>query len=64
MGFYECGTSCEDAAPPPPPPPVANPCPGFAVPDICEVCGDGTTECAHAVELADGVCEVEICPGA
>jgi hypothetical protein len=62
-GRYECETGCEDASafPPPPPPPPDNPCPNYAVPDICEVCSNGTTECAHAI-LADGECQVEICP--
>jgi hypothetical protein len=54
-GHYQCSTSC-------PPPPIMDPCPGLAVPDICEVCSNGTTECAHAI-LLKGQCEVEICPG-
>jgi hypothetical protein len=61
-GRYECSTGCEDASPPPPPPPPPNnPCPDYAVPDICEVCSNGTTECAHAI-FADGQCQTEICP--
>jgi hypothetical protein len=57
-GFLDCGTVCEDAAPPP----ITDPCPGYAVPDICEVCANGVTECAHAI-LVNGECETEICPG-
>jgi hypothetical protein len=54
----ECQTVCEDASPPP----ITDPCPGYPVPDICEVCPDGVTECAHAI-LVNGECETEICPG-
>jgi hypothetical protein len=57
-GYLSCGTVCVDAGPPP----VTDPCPGFAVPDICEICSNGTTECAHAI-LVMGQCQVEICPG-
>jgi hypothetical protein len=56
-GTFDCSV-CDDAGSPP----VTDPCPGFAVPDICEVCSNGTTECAHAI-LADGECQIEICPG-
>ncbi len=56
-GTFDC-LACEDAGPPS----VTDPCPGFAVPDICEVCSNGTTECAHAI-LANGQCQIEICPG-
>jgi len=34
-----------------------------ALPDICEKCSDGTTECAHWVK-ENGECEVQICPPA
>jgi hypothetical protein len=64
QGFYQCGDVCEDAGPPQVdsgPGDVPDPCPGFAVPAICEVCSNGTTECAHAV-LVNGSCQVEICP--
>ncbi len=72
MGYFQCTTDCQgppvpvDAGPPLPvldagPGPVPDPCPGYAVPDICEVCDNGTTECAHAV-LVDGQCQIEICP--
>jgi len=57
-GYFDCTTDCVDAGPPP----VTDPCPGFAVPDVCEVCSNGTTECAHAI-LANGQCQIEICPG-
>jgi hypothetical protein len=57
-GYFDCTSDCVDAGPPP----VTDPCPGFAVPDICEVCSNGTTECAHAI-LVQGQCEIEICPG-
>ncbi|HTB75276.1 MAG TPA: hypothetical protein VK762_18630 [Polyangiaceae bacterium] len=58
-GFFDCTTSCEDAGPPPV---LTDPCPDLALPDICEVCSNGTTECAHAI-LVMGQCQVEICPG-
>jgi hypothetical protein len=32
-----------------------------ALPQICEVCSDGSKECAHWV-VENGKCEVEICP--
>jgi hypothetical protein len=60
-----CETDCAvdaSAPPPPPPPPPTGICPDYAVPDICEVCSNGTTECAHAI-LVNGSCETEICPG-
>jgi hypothetical protein len=57
MAFFDCVSSCEDAGPPP----VMNPCPGFPIPNICEVCANGTTECAHAI-LLNGKCSIEICP--
>jgi hypothetical protein len=56
MGYFECSTDCQDAGPTP------DPCPGFPVPDICQVCSNGTTECAHAI-LVKGQCAIEICPG-
>ena len=56
-GFFECVTSCEDASPPP----ITDPCPGYPVPDICEVCPNGVTECAHAI-LVNGECETENLP--
>jgi hypothetical protein len=43
------------------PPGVPDPCPGYVVPDICQVCTNGVVECAHAV-LANGKCQTEICP--
>ncbi len=55
---YVCEMGCVDAGPPP----VTDPCPNFPVPDVCEICPNGTTECAHAI-LVMGQCEVEICPG-
>ncbi len=57
-GTLDCNV-CDDAGPPPP---VTNPCPGLAIPDICEVCANGTTECAHHIVVM-GQCEIEICPG-
>src|SRR5580704_5184186 len=33
------------------------------LPDVCEVCKDGKSECAHWVDV-HGKCEVEICPDA
>jgi hypothetical protein len=57
-GYFDCMTDCVDAGPPP----ITDPCPGLAVPDICEVCSNGITECAHAI-LVKGQCEIEICPG-
>jgi hypothetical protein len=56
-GFMECSTTCEDAGPPP----LMNPCPNTPIPDVCEVCSNGVTECAHAI-LVNGVCQIEICP--
>jgi hypothetical protein len=32
-----------------------------ALPDICEICPDGKSECAHFV-IVDGKCEIQICP--
>jgi len=47
--------------PPPPPPPTPVPdCTG-GLPDICEICADGKSECAHW-GIEDGKCVVEICP--
>ena len=57
-GYLDCSTDCVDAGPPP----VTDPCPGLFVPDVCEVCGNGVTECAHAI-LVNGACQIEICPG-
>ena len=36
-------------------------CSGLALPDVCMVCTDGQTACAHFVCEA-GTCEVQICP--
>jgi hypothetical protein len=33
------------------------------LPDICERCSDGSSECAHWVKT-DGKCEIQICPPA
>jgi hypothetical protein len=35
----------------------------LALPQICEVCSNGETECAHYV-LQNGACQIEICPAA
>jgi hypothetical protein len=32
-----------------------------ALPDVCEICADGKSECAHWV-IEEGKCEVQICP--
>ncbi len=48
-------------SPAPPSKPTPPTCSG-ALPNTCEVCSDGTSECAHWVVLG-GECEVEICPG-
>lgn len=34
-----------------------------ALPDICEVCSNGETECAHYV-IVNGACSIELCPPA
>jgi hypothetical protein len=54
--------SCPPVSPPSPPsttpvPPVCN----FALPNICEVCSNGETVCAHYA-IINGVCVTEICP--
>lgn len=36
-------------------------CNGMALPDICMVCTDGQTACAHFVCSA-GMCDVQLCP--
>lgn len=62
MGYFDCNTNCQGGpGPDAGPGGVPDPCPGYAVPDICEVCSNMTVECAHAV-LVGGVCQVEICP--
>ena len=35
-------------------------CSGMALPDVCMVCSNGMSECAHFV-CASSVCEVELC---
>jgi len=45
---------------PPPPTPVPPTC-NFPLPDICEVCPSGETECAHYA-IQNGQCVTEICP--
>jgi len=35
-------------------------CTGLALPDVCMVCSDGMSACAHFV-CAQGTCEVQIC---
>jgi hypothetical protein len=57
-GTLDCNV-CDDAGPPSS---VTDPCPGLAIPDICEVCANGTTECAHHI-IVMGQCQIEICPG-
>jgi len=44
-------------SPPVPPTPECN----GALPDICEICSDGVTRCAHFV-VEDGQCVTQICP--
>jgi hypothetical protein len=51
----QCTTNCN------PPPP--DPCQGYSLPNTCEVCNDGTTQCEHFT-IINGQCAIEICPGA
>jgi hypothetical protein len=46
--------------PPTSPPPTSPKCTG-ALPQICEVCSDGTSSCAHYV-VENGECKIQICP--
>ena len=57
MGFFDCTTDCVDAGPPV----ITDPCPGLALPDTCQVCSNGITECAHAI-LVMGQCEIRDLP--
>jgi hypothetical protein len=49
-------------SPPVSPPPVSPPpqCTG-ALPDICELCADGSSACAHYV-VENGECVIQLCP--
>ena len=53
------GGSAGDAGSPPPV--DAGTCNCGAVPQICEICSDGTEACAHCAEI-NGQCTVQICP--
>jgi hypothetical protein len=50
-------------SPPSSPPPSVPPTPqcSGALPDICEICSDGVTQCAHFV-VENGECVTQICP--
>jgi hypothetical protein len=74
-GYLECTTVCTDggaidAAPDADAEPTdaaadvdaGDPCAGYALPNLCEVCSDGSTQCEHFV-IVDGQCAIEICPG-
>jgi hypothetical protein len=65
-----CEGPCTSPTPPEPPPPSPPACTAaspnecemcLALPQICEVCSSGETECAHYV-LQNGACAIEICP--
>jgi hypothetical protein len=68
-GYFDCTTDCGDAGPidagptdAAPDVDAGDPCAGYALPNLCEVCSDGSTQCEHFV-IVDGQCAIEICPG-
>ena len=61
-GHLQCTMDCVDAGPPIDAGPPTDPCEGYALPNVCEVCSDGTTQCEHFL-IVDGECAIEICPG-